>query len=264
MNEFALLAALAATSAVLVRRPPGAWVMVRVRPARGAGLSERGWIRAAAPAAILSVVVLPAAPTILAWTAVAVAVSTWRRLIRVRARREADRVRERCTVLLDAMVTEVRSGATPAIALARVAGEHPGWESLAHVAAACGDVPAALTAAAAKPGADDLAAISRAWSVSEVTGAPLGGVLERLREAAREDREIDREVAAGVAPARATATLMAGLPILGFALGSGLGVDPLAVVLHTVPGALCVAVGTGFALAGVAWIDRIADAVEQR
>lgn len=264
MNEFAVLAALAATGAALVVRPPGPWVLARVHPLSGAVVPVRWLIRATTPVALLTVVVLPPAPTILAWTAAAVVTTAWRRGRRLRARGEAGRMREQCAVLLDAMVSEIRSGAAPPLALARVAGEHPGWSALARVATTGGDVPAALTAAAASPGADYLAAIARAWSVSEVTGAPLGGVLERLREAAREDREIDREVAAGVAPARATATLMAGLPVLGFALGSGLGVDPLDVVLHTVPGALCVAAGTGFALAGVTWIDRIADAVERR
>ena len=49
---------------------------------------------------------------------------------------------------------------------------------------------------------------------------------------------------------------------LGLGLGSGLGVDPVQVVLTTVPGALCVAAGTGFALAGMRWIELIADRVE--
>jgi tight adherence protein B len=148
--------------------------------------------------------------------------------------------------------------------LQREAAETGALRPAATAAAGGGDVASALVAAGRRPGARPLEAVGQAWAVSESCGAPLVSTLERVREAVREEREIERELAAGVAPARATAALMVAMPPLGLGLGSGLGVDPLRVVLTTVPGALCVAAGAGFALVGMRWIELIADQVEAR
>ncbi len=254
-----LLAAGLACAAVLVGRPPWSWVRVRItgvlpwRPSR----------RALPPIAVLltgtSLVALPPAPTIVVWTALAVAATVWRRVRRSRERRVQARRAEQAQLVIDVLVTELRSGALPAAAIERLAGE---VDSMGHVSAAAasgGDIGAALVEAGRRPGASSLVTIGHAWAVSESCGAPLTSVLEQVRETAREDRELERELMAGVAPARATATMMVAMPPLGLALGSGLGVDPVSVVLTTLPGALCVAAGVGFAIAGVLWIDRIAD-----
>ncbi|MCD9154214.1 type II secretion system F family protein [Aeromicrobium duanguangcaii] len=249
-------------AAVLVWRPPWSWVRVRVTAARWPRPGRREGVGAVIGMLCLSLVLLPAAPTIVAWTVVAIGASAATRWGRTRARQRRTRVREECQGVIDGLVTELRSGVPPVVALQRAAADTGALGSAATAAAGGGDVPAALVAEGRRDGAHPLTEIGRAWAVAESCGAPLTPTLERVRETLREERELERELASGVAPARATAALMVAMPPLGLGLGSGLGVDPLRVVLTTVPGALCVAVGVGFALAGVRWIELIADRVE--
>lgn len=257
-----LLGALFAGLAVLVWQPPWSWVRVRVddvavpRPGAGSALAV------VAVAVTGSLVVLPAAPVIVGWTGLVIVAVGWRRARRSHGRKRRLAVRDETQLIVDALVAELRSGAPPEIVVRRLAAESALIEPAAVVGAAGGDVAAALRAAGARPGAEPLADVGRAWAVSQECGAPLAGVLEQVRAAAREERELHRELAAGVAPARATVALVAAMPPLGLALGSGLGVDPLGVVLTTVPGALCLAAGVGCAVAGIVWIDLIADRAE--
>ncbi|MGW4462857.1 type II secretion system F family protein [Micromonospora sp. NPDC004704] len=94
--------------------------------------------------------------------------------------------------------------------------------------------------------------------LAEQTGAPLADLLERIEADAR---AMDRGLAAAAAQAagaRATAMLLAGLPLGGIALGYGIGVDPLAVLLRTPIGAGCAVGAIVLQLAGLAWADRLA------
>ncbi len=259
----AVSAALAAV-AVLVLRPPWGWVRLRVAAARPV-VGGTGLLRGILAAAVVgSVLLLPPAPTVLAWTAAGVGATVWRRRRRHEQRRRAAARRDRCHGILDGLVTELRAGASPATAVLRLAREESALEPCATVAAHGGDIATSLVVAGRRRGQEALMTVGHAWAVSESTGAALAAVLERVRDAAREDRELEREVAAGVGPARATATLLIAMPPMGLALGAGLGVDPVAVVTTTVAGAGCVAVGTAFAMVGVLWIDGVAEQVEER
>lgn len=257
-----VLAATSVVLAVLVWRPPWEWVRLRVEVAA----VPRPGRRTAALTLILAVAgslaLLPLPGVVTSWTALGIAATAWRRVVRARHRRANAAVRDEAYAIIDALVTEVRSGAPAATVLDRLAPESDLLTAAAAAATSGGDVAAALVATGELPGADPMVELGRAWAVSAACGAPLVTVLEHVRESARAERELHRELAAGVAPARATATLVAAMPPLGLALGTGLGVDPLEVVLTTVPGALCVAAGVGFAIAGVLWIDLVADRVE--
>ena len=256
------LSAALAFAAVLLWWAPWQVVRVRVvgfRPTR----AKTAWSRGAIGLVVVgSVLVLPGPPTILLWTAGAVVLVLWRRHGRAKQRVRAAAVAEECHQLVDVLVSELRSGAPAQVAAKRVATHNRAMAPVATAASAGGDIGAAFIAASRTPGAHSLAQVGAGWAVSEVTGAPLGEVLSRIRESGREDVEIDREVSAAVAPARATSTLMAAMPPLGLSLGSGLGVDPLAVITGSIAGATCVALGTGFALVGITWIDRVADRLE--
>jgi tight adherence protein B len=73
-------------------------------------------------------------------------------------------------------------------------------------------------------------------------------------------RATDRGLAAAAAQAagaRATAWLLAALPLGGIALGYGIGVDPLRVLLHTPIGAGCVVVATTLQGVGLLWAERL-------
>lgn len=255
-------AALLGVAAVLVWRPPWSWIRVRVHPVTWPRPGRRELVPAAVLASAASLTVLPAAPTILAWTAAGVAVAAAVRWQRARGRRRRLVVRDECQVVIDGLVGELRSGVPPTTALQRLELEAPVLRAAATAAATGGDVATALLELGRRPGAEALRGVGQAWAVSQSCGVALVDTLERVREAAREDRELERELAAGVAPARATALLVIAMPTLGLGLGTGLGVDPLDVVLTTVPGAACVALGVAFAVAGVLWIEGIADRLE--
>jgi tight adherence protein B len=78
----------------------------------------------------------------------------------------------------------------------------------------------------------------------------------------RDEQDAAAEVTASVAPARATAKMLAVLPVFGIALGTSMGARPLTFLLRTSLGIVCLAGGLVLALAGVLWVERLADAAE--
>ncbi|WP_432902489.1 hypothetical protein ACQP1S_02425 [Micromonospora matsumotoense] len=107
-------------------------------------------------------------------------------------------------------------------------------------------------------GTDRLERLARAAvRLADRTGAPLAELLERVEADAR---AFDRGMAAAAAQsagANATALLLAALPLGGVALGYGIGVDPLAVLLHTPVGAACALVAMGLQAGGLLWAERL-------
>lgn len=126
------------------------------------------------------------------------------------------------------------------------------------------DLRAGLPPAAGDPAVVGDARISgltrAAWRLAEDTGAPLADLIERIEADARAMNRAGASAAAQAAGARATAWLLAGLPLGGIALGYGIGVDPLAVLLHTPVGAGCAAGAVLLQTIGLAWADRLAGA----
>jgi tight adherence protein B len=175
------------------------------------------------------------------------------------ARRRATRRRTAAVELVTILAAELRGGAEPRAALAAAAaGAHPAVAAAARSPAA--DVPGVLASADKDVGLlSDLAA---AWRVVELTGAPLAGPAARLAAAARADEAVRREVAAQLAGPRATAMLLAALPLSGVLLGTGLGADPVGFLLMTPPGRVCLLVGTLLVATGVSWTEAIAARAE--
>ena len=66
-----------------------------------------------------------------------------------------------------------------------------------------------------------------------------------------------RAVEAELAGPRATAGLLAVLPLGGLLLAAGLGADPVHQLLHTPLGAACAVLGVGLDLLGLAWTARL-------
>jgi tight adherence protein B len=181
-----------------------------------------------------------------------------------RGRRRASRAvaRRRVVDMCDALVAELHAGQPPSRALAWVARSWSDLEAASAVAELGGDVPAALRQAARVPGAEPVGQIAVGWDVAHRSGARLADVLDRLSRALRDDNEVRREVSASLGPTRATGRLLAILPVFGLGLGYSMGADPLAVLLGTTFGSLCLAVGAALAVGGLLWIDRIADRAE--
>lgn len=172
-------------------------------------------------------------------------------------------VLELCT----AVAAELRAGRTPAEALrlaASTAAEphRAVFSGPAAAAATGGDVPRVLRTAASVPGCAALAWFAACWQVGAGTGAGLADAVERLAQGLRAEQRRRHEVRAQLAAPKATARLLAALPVLGVALGSGLGQRPLAFLLGTPYGVACLLVGLALNVAGLVWTGRIASKAE--
>lgn len=160
---------------------------------------------------------------------------------RVRGARRTSRARNTAaTATVEvtlALAGELRAGRTPAESLAAVADLagplRPALDA-AHLAVAVGANPAAELARAATTvaGAERLGLVAAAWAVAESAGGRVAVVLERLAEAMDSDDELRQELDAAMAGPRATMALLAGLPLLGLALGQAVGARPIDLLLH--------------------------------
>lgn len=258
----ALLAA-AGAAALLVPPPlgPGRPRRGEAGPGRGRRPATVGAVGGAAAALVAAVPGRATVAALVLTGAVAAgAVLVRRARRRVSARATAARVQEAC----DLLAGDLAAGLPPVRALARAAAD---WDPLAPVARAAelgGDVADALRRAAAEPGAGDLARLAAAWQVSLRTGQGLADPVARTAGALRRTRATRRVVDSELASARATARLLAALPVLALLVGGGAGGEPWRFLLATTPGLVCLALGLGAALLGTAWIERIADDVEAR
>jgi tight adherence protein B len=70
-------------------------------------------------------------------------------------------------------------------------------------------------------------------------------------------------VALELAAPRATARLLAALPVLGIVIGSASGANPVGVLIGTAWGWGLLGAGLVLDLAGLAWVGRIAHAAER-
>ncbi|QOC94977.1 hypothetical protein D0Q02_20795 [Micromonospora craniellae] len=93
--------------------------------------------------------------------------------------------------------------------------------------------------------------------LADRTGAPLAELVERIEADARSTERGLAAAAAQAAGARATAWLLAALPVGGIALGYGIGVDPIQVLLHTPVGGACAVAAVVLQAVGLLWADRL-------
>jgi tight adherence protein B len=183
-----------------------------------------------------------------------------------RRRREAQAAEAhaiRTVEACDLLAAELAAGRTIEAALDEAA---TGWPLLGPVADTCrlgGDVPGAFRVAARTPGADGLRLLGAAWAVSHRTGAGLRSGTRRVADAVRGQQATRRVVAGELASARATARLMAALPLLALLMGNGAGGDPWSFLLATPWGLACLAAGLALELAGLWWIELIARDVDR-
>ncbi|MGZ9932419.1 type II secretion system F family protein [Streptomyces sp. NC-S4] len=237
-------------------------IAVRVRAARW-----REWVCLAA-----GLVVAVLGGSVIPLLAGAASVPLVRRWLRVRARERARAARAAEVVALcGAVVGELRAGAQPGQALTAamrrtaVGPGGPGAAETGVLAAAAfgGDVPGALRQVAREPGAEGLAGMAACWRVSVDGGAGLAAGLERLEGALRAERDRQESLRAQLAGARSTVLVLALLPLVGLLIGTGLGADPLRVLLHTPMGWGCLLAGGVLEALGLLWCRRIVRAGER-
>jgi tight adherence protein B len=177
--------------------------------------------------------------------------------IRSWATRQADRVVERrlesLTEGLGALAADLRSG-------------RPLTDAIEAAVTACADAETAadLARALRAPGAapdsgrDEeftaaLRRISAGVLLSARTGCSLAAVAAAVEDDLRARQGQRRELRTSTAGPRASAMLLAGLPVLGLAMGSGVGADPWRVLTTTTTGQMLLVVGVALEFAGLSW-----------
>lgn len=220
--------------------------------------------RAAAP--VVAVPLLAAAAVAAPAVAVAgvlvsaVSVRRWGRSRRRAQRRAQGRA---MASALQSLVGELSVGAHPVQAFGAAAADCDGA-----VAAALRGV-----AARARLGSDVATGLREAGSASEVPaywsrvevcwalaaqrGLPMSVLMRAAQRDIVERQRFTDRVDAGLAGARATAAILAGLPVLGILLGHLVGAHPLRFLIGG--GGWVLVTGVALLCAGVGWSDRIID-----
>lgn len=253
-------AALALALAVLVAPAPSR----RPSPRATARMSRIPFAPLVVAGVCLAVVTLPSGVAV----AVGVAASTWWRR-RGRAHRGRRRTAETASLgaALEIMAAELRAGAHPVTAIDAAAGEvHAGVAEALHVVAARArlgaDVSAGLRDVAdqsACPQAWQRLAVT--WQLAEARGVTIAALVSAAHRDIVERQRFSSRVTAALAGARTTALILAGLPLLGIALGQLIGAEPVQFLLSDGFGGWCLAVGVALACCGLLWSDRIVDGV---
>jgi tight adherence protein B len=231
MSAMALAAALA-----------GAAAWIAVAPSR-ATLRLRGLLGASAPSPAGSVI-----------RSAEAAIGDLRR------RRHMTAVRRAAVIeLCDGIGAELAAGRAPETALANAAAVADGELRAALRSVPQGeDVAAELDRLAELPGAAGLRLLAGCWRIGAERGGMFGDVVGGLAAALRDEEAHRAEVAAQLAGPRATARLLALLPLLGLAMGAALGARPLVFLFGSLPGLVCLLAGLGLDALGLWWTGHLA------
>lgn len=165
---------------------------------------------------------------------------------------------------LGGVVDELRAGAHPAAAAEGAAMDTPApadevLKAAAATARSGGDVERTLQDLRQPllgPAVDQLA---RAWRVSAKHGVALADVLDATRRDLDQRAAFARQVHARMAGPRASAAVLAGLPVFGVLLGELSGARPTQILLGTTAGQVLLVLGAMFLAAGLWWTKRITE-----
>jgi len=160
----------------------------------------------------------------------------------------------------DLLAAELTVGRPPGVALRSAAHQWPPLDPVAEAFNLGADVPTAFRSLARdRPGAADLRLVAGAWQVAHHSGHGLASALGRTSRGIRARRRTRRLVDSELASARATARLVALLPLVVLLMGSGAGSDPWGFLLTTPVGLGCLVAGLTLIGLGLWWIERLAD-----
>lgn len=253
-----------ALAALALAVASGVWPRRRIAP-----MSDRWWRRVAqcgGTVAGVGLLVTQAATTSLA-AGMLLGTAWLRRRGRCRRRRALVEARE-LESALDVLIGELRIGAHPVRALSVAAAETAdtavgaALHTVAARARLGADVAAGLRSAA---GGSALGAqwerLAQCWRLADEHGLAIAALMRAAQRDLAERQRFSGQVVAGLAGARATAAILAGLPVLGVLLGELIGARPVGFLLGGGGGGWCLVVGVSLSCAGLWWSDRIADAV---
>ncbi len=247
-------------AAVLASPIPGRRLSVTRRAVVGRGAV----LASAALVAVLAAALLPVSTLLSAGVATAT-VSVRRR--RARRRRL---VSDEAGVLigaLEVLVGELRIGAHPVAAFDIAARESTGLVAgvLSGVAARArlgADVVSGLVAAT--PGSHlgaEWHRLAVAWRLAAEHGIPIAAVMRSAQADVVERQRFRQQLQSALAGARASAAILAALPVAGLALGQAIGADPVLFLVRGGVGGWFLLTGVVLLAAGMLWADEIIDRV---
>ncbi len=163
------------------------------------------------------------------------------------------------------LVGELCVGSHPVRAFLVAAEESVGAVALSLRAVAArarlgADVTAGLRAAARSsslPAQFDRLAVC--WQLASDHGLAIATLMRAAQRDIAERQRFSARVSSSMAGARATATILAGLPVLGVLLGQLIGARPLSFLLSGHGGGWLLVVGSILVCGGLLWSDRITD-----
>ena len=250
-------AAALVVAALLLSRPAG--------PGRLAAARDRAWSLPVLVAVSLALAAVVAPSRLVPLVVLAGAGAG---VLALRSRRSAARAAEaragRVLEVCEQLASELAAGLPPGRALVAAAGTWPELDPVLTAHRLGGSVPDALRVVSRRPGAGDLRLLAAAWQVAHRSGAGLADALDGVAGSLRDRQGLRRVVLSELSSARATARLMVALPVLTLLMGSGIGGDPVGFLLGRPAGWVCLAGGLALGLAGLAWIEALAGAVERR
>ena len=169
--------------------------------------------------------------------------------------------RRRVVLALGALAAELRAGQPVGAALRLADPDGSVWPTAAQLAGIGGDVVVGLQADA--HGDEWLRALAACWAVSADSGAGLESAVGHLAESARDADEVRDQLAVQLAGPRATARVLAALPILGIAMSQLAGADAIGWLLGSPAGLACLVIGVGLDVLGFIWTNRMAHKLEE-
>jgi tight adherence protein B len=226
----------------------------RTGSVQGGRGSFNGPVPAGAAAALVAALVSTPLVALLAGAGAGLAARAWS-ATRQRARERAEL--QGLAEALGTLAAELRAGRSLDAAVTAAAAACPGEESGARLVRAVRDpgVPAPGGASGALAAAHGR--IAAAVLLSGRTGCSLAEVVAAVEDDLRARLRHEQELRTATAGPRAGAGLLAALPVLGLAMGAGVGADPWGVLTTTGVGQVLLVTGVGLEVAGVAWAGRL-------
>jgi tight adherence protein B len=174
---------------------------------------------------------------------------TWRRC---QARKQ---LQQRVTAVADlaetlrSFVAELRAGAHPIAAAESVAKDAPptGAEAMRAI----------VSTARGGHAEHEFAEVAHAWVLAQQHGLPLADVLAAVAQDLDQRARFARQTQAKMAGPRASAAVLAVLPVGGIVLGEAIGANPLHILATTGLGQVVLVIGVALVCAGVLWSARL-------
>lgn len=182
-------------------------------------------------------------------------------------RRRRAMARMRLIEALGGLAAELAAGQPPEIALERAAGEPPAWPTALAAVRLHAGIPDALRVDASRMDPTQqalLGSVAACWEAAESSGSGLSAAIGRIADSARRSEEVRLQLEGELAAPRATARLLAVLPVFGVLIGSAVGIDPLSWLVGSPVGWGCLLGALALTGVGMAWTARIAAGVEGR